>query len=78
MKVATEFLHRLAYETGGSFRIVSITKHGHIERITPVYESKYGVAYAQAKQRSQYPDTKTCSVDATMNNIPQTLGAHIC
>lgn len=68
---ATDFLEDLAVETFGSFHIVTLTTHGCVERITPVYRSDYThekVVYTV--NNTMRPNVKSCSVATTLQIDP--------
>ncbi len=69
---AAEFLQDLATETFGSFHVITVTQHGGIERITPVYRAEMpGGPVLRTTDRHIYPSgLKACSVSTTLNNPP--------
>jgi len=73
-KSATSFLQDLATDTLGSFMIVTVTNHGCIDRITPVYKASHaGVGAIRTVNKNVYSGTqKQCSIAATLDHPPMT------
>ena len=73
-EVATEFLEDLAVESYGSFHIVSLSTHGCVEKITPIYRSDHGPerVIRTVENVIRKPDVKMCSVATTLAVDPET------
>ncbi|KAK6986702.1 von Willebrand factor a domain-containing protein 3b [Biomphalaria glabrata] len=80
-ETATEFLEDLAVETFGSFHIVTLTTHGCIEQITPIYRSDHShEKIVQTVNNTLRPNIKRCSIatslqinpEETLNMVPYT------
>lgn len=71
-KEATDFLQDLATDTYGSFTIVTVTNHGSIDRVTPVYKASHaGTGVIRTTNKQVYSGTqKQCSVTSTLDDIP--------
>ncbi|KAF6032676.1 C11orf16 [Bugula neritina] len=71
-KAATNFLQDLATDTYGSFMIATVTSHGSIERITPVYKASHGAgAVIRTTSNQVYAGNhKQCSVTSTLDHPP--------
>lgn len=71
-KAATNFLQDLATDTYGSFMIATVTNHGSIERITPVYKASHaGTGVIRTTNRQIYAgNQKQCSVASTLEYPP--------
>ena len=71
-KEATNFLQDLATDTYGSFMIATVTNHGSIERITPVYKASHaGTGVIRTVNKEVYSGTqRQCSVTSTLDNPP--------
>ena len=70
-EAATEFLEELAMETYGSFHIVTVTKRGSIERISPIYQADHAQEkMIRTTNGNIYPRVKTCSISSTLNADP--------
>ena len=71
-KSATNFLQDLATDTYGSFMIVTVTNHGSIERITPVYKASHGgTGVIRTTNKQVYAgNQKQCSVTSTLEHPP--------
>lgn len=71
-KEATNFLQDLATDTYGSFMIVTVTNHGSIERITPVYKASHGGSGVIRTTNKQIyaGNQKQCSVTSTLDHPP--------
>lgn len=68
---AIEFLEDLAVETYGSLHVVTLTTHGFVERITPVYRSDYaGEKVIRTINGTLHTDPKACSVTTTLQVDP--------
>lgn len=68
---AIEFLEDLAIESYGSLHIVSLTTHGCVERITPIYRADHAnERIIRTLNGSIYPDIKQCSVSTTLQIDP--------
>ncbi|XP_074662479.1 uncharacterized protein LOC141915013 isoform X2 [Tubulanus polymorphus] len=68
---ATKFLQDLASETYGSFHVVSVTTHGCIERVSPIFRSDHSNSKIIRTSRGAiFPDTKACSVSSTLAGDP--------
>lgn len=69
-KSATNFLQDLATDTYGSFMIVTVTNHGSIERITPVYKASHsGTGVIRTVNKQIYSgNQKQCSVTSTLEH----------
>lgn len=69
---AIEFLEDLAVESYGSFHIVTLTTHGCVDRITPIYRSEHAqeriIRTVNGTLRSQVPRT---SVTTTLACDPE-------
>ncbi|XP_005093331.2 uncharacterized protein LOC101861562 [Aplysia californica] len=73
-EVATEFMEDLAVETFGSFHIVTLTTHGCVERITPVYRSDHShEKLVHTVNNTLRPNIKTCSVSTTLQVDPDKI-----
>ncbi|KAH9525310.1 hypothetical protein Btru_001029 [Bulinus truncatus] len=73
-ETATEFLEDLAVETFGSFHIVTLSTHGCIERVTPIY--RYDHAHEKivhTVNSTLRPNIKTCSVSTSLQVDPEEL-----
>lgn len=66
---ATEFLRTLAMETYGSFHLITVSHHGAIERIAPIYRAEgLGEGVVRTTSGSIFPaNQKLCSVSTTLN-----------
>ena len=75
---ATKFLQDIAMETYGSFHVVSVTKHGAIERVTPVYRADCSAErIIRTPNHSIYPSNyKACSMAATIPGAPYLADPH--
>lgn len=71
-KSATNFLQDLATDTFGSFMIVTVTNHGSIDKITPVYKASHAATgVIRTNNREIYAgNQKQCSVTSTLDNPP--------
>lgn len=71
-KSATNFLQDLATDTYGSFMIVTMTNHGSIERITPVYKASHGAnpVIRTTTKQIYAGNQKQCSVTSTLECPP--------
>ncbi|XP_071113522.1 uncharacterized protein [Haliotis cracherodii] len=71
-EAATEFLEDLSFETYGSFHIVTMTTHGCVERITPVYRADHAQErLIRTVEDHVRPNVRTCSVTTTLNADPE-------
>lgn len=69
-KTATEFLQDLATDTCGSFAIVTITNHGCVDRVMPVYKASHGIGnnvIRTVKRKIYQGNQKQCSVATTLD-----------
>ena len=78
---AVEFLEDLAVESFGSLHIASLTTHGFVERITPVYRADHASGRViRTVNDTLRPNFKTCGVSTTLQidpdevlgNVPRT------
>lgn len=71
-KSATNFLQDLATDTYGSFMIVTVTNHGTIDRITPVYKASHGGTgiIRTTEKQIYFGNQKQCSVTSTLEYPP--------
>ena len=68
---AVEFLEDLAVESFGSFHIASLTTHGCVERIIPIYRAEHaGERVIRTVNNTLRPNFKTCSVATTLQIDP--------
>ena len=69
---ATDFLQDLAAETFGSFHVITVTEHGAIERITPVYhaEATPHPSVIRSTNGTIYTNDKYVTVGATLDTVP--------
>lgn len=68
---AIEFLEDLAIESYGSFHIVSLTTHGCVERITPIYRSEHAAErIIRTINGTVRPNIQKCSVRTTLQVDP--------
>lgn len=71
---AVEFLEDLAVESFGSFHIVTVTTHGCVERITPIYRSEHAnQRVIRTVNNTLHPNLKTCSVTTTLQIDPDDI-----
>ena len=73
-EAATEFMEDLAVETFGSFHIVTLTTHGCVERITPIYRSDHsheGLVYTV--NNTLRANHKICNVATTLQTSPNKI-----
>ena len=60
---AVEFLEDLAVESFGSFHIVTLTTHGFVERITPIYRAEHSnQRVIRTVNNTLRPNFRNCSV----------------
>lgn len=71
-QVSLEFLQDLAMETYGSLHVITVTQHGSIERVTPLYRAELSAERAvRSTHGNIYPSNfKECSVSTTLRNPP--------
>lgn len=71
-KAATNFLQDLATDTFGSFSIVTVTNHGTVQRISPVYKANHSACgVIRTTNKQIYSGTqKQCSVTSTLDAPP--------
>lgn len=75
---AVEFLEDLAVESFGSFHIASLTTHGCVERITPVYRADHAhERVIRTVNNTVRPDFRTCSVATTLQIDPDEVLGNI-
>ena len=67
---AVSFLQELAMDTYGSFHIITVTQHGFIERVTPVYRADMSAErIIRTASGNIYPsNNRVCSMTATVND----------
>ena len=67
--VATTFLRDLAMETYGSFHVITVTQHGALERVTPVYRADTSAErIIRTTDGAIYPlNHQVCSLAPTLN-----------
>ena len=69
---AIEFLEDLAIESFGSFHIVTLTTHGCVERITPIYRSEHAAERViRTINGTVRPNIQRCSVSTTLAVDPE-------
>ncbi|KAL8575355.1 hypothetical protein ACOMHN_048648 [Nucella lapillus] len=69
---AVEFLEDLAMESFGSLHIVTLTKHGCVERIAPVYRAEHAhERVIRTVNNTLRPNFKTCGVSTTLQIAPE-------
>lgn len=68
---AVEFLEDLAVESFGSFHIVTLTTHGCVERMTPIYRAEHASERViRTVNNTLHPNFKACSVSTTLQIDP--------
>ena len=68
---AVDFLEDLAVESFGSFHIASLTTHGCLEKIVPIYRADHaGERVIRTVNNTLRPNFKTCSVATTLQIDP--------
>ncbi|XP_070190904.1 uncharacterized protein [Littorina saxatilis] len=71
---AVEFLEDLAVESFGSFHIVSLTTHGCVERIEPIYRQEHAnQKVIRTVNNTLRPNFKNCSVATTLQIDPDDI-----
>lgn len=71
---AVEFLEDLAVESFGSFHIASLTTHGCVERITPIYRAEHGrERVIRTVNNTLRPNFRTCSMSTTLQIDPDEI-----
>ncbi|KAK7500061.1 hypothetical protein BaRGS_00008608 [Batillaria attramentaria] len=71
---AVEFLEDLAVESFGSFHIVTLTTHGCVERMTPIYRAEHAhERVIRTVNNTLRPNFKTCSVATTLQIDPDEI-----
>ncbi|XP_076444916.1 uncharacterized protein LOC143282915 isoform X2 [Babylonia areolata] len=69
---AVEFLEDLAVESFGSLHIATLTQHGCVERVTPVYRAEHAYGRViRTVNNTLRPNFKTCSVATTLQIDPE-------
>lgn len=69
---ATEFLEDLAVDTYGSFHIVTLTTHGCVDKISPVYRADHAQErIIRTVNGTLRPNVKHCSVGTTLQIEPE-------
>ena len=69
---AIEFLEDLAIESFGSFHIVTLTQHGCVERITPIYRADHAhERIIRTVNGTLHNTTKHCGVSTTLQVDPE-------
>lgn len=68
---AIEFLEDLALESYGSFHIVTLTTHGCVERVTPIYRAEHAAErIIRTVNGTVRPNIQRCSVATTLQVDP--------
>lgn len=71
-QVSIEFLEDLAVESFGSFHIVTLTVHGCVERITPIYRADHAhERIIRTMNGTIHNSTKNCGVSTTLLVDPE-------
>lgn len=74
---AVEFLEDLAVESFGSLHIATLTTHGCVERISPIYRSEHASGRViRTVNNTLRPNFKTCSVTTTLQIDPDEILAN--
>jgi len=69
---AVEFLEDLSVESYGSFHIITITQHGCVERITPIYRADHAhERIVRTLNGTMHNHMKTCSVATRLKVDPE-------
>ncbi|GFO27244.1 von Willebrand factor a domain-containing protein 3b [Plakobranchus ocellatus] len=69
-----EFLEDLAVETFGSLHVVTLTMHGCVERVTPIYRSDHAhERVVRTVNNTLRPSMKACSVSTTLQIDPDEI-----
>lgn len=70
--VSSEFLEDLAVESYGSFHVVTLTTHGCVERITPIYRADHASEkIIRTVNGTMHNAMKTCTVGTTLKLDPE-------
>ncbi|XP_048769410.2 trichohyalin-like isoform X2 [Ostrea edulis] len=71
-QASVEFLEDLAVESFGSFHIITLTVHGCVERITPIYRSDHAhERIIRTVNGTIHNSTKNCGVSTTLMVDPE-------
>ncbi|RUS90345.1 hypothetical protein EGW08_001840 [Elysia chlorotica] len=73
-EAVVEFLEDLAVETFGSLHIVTLTLHGCVERVTPIYRSDHAhERIVRTVNNTLRPSVKACSVATSLQIDPEEI-----
>ncbi|GFR61307.1 von Willebrand factor A domain-containing protein 3B [Elysia marginata] len=73
-EATVEFLEDLAVETFGSLHVVTLTLHGCVERVTPVYRSDHAhERVVRTVNNTLRPSVKACSVSTSLQIDPEEI-----
>lgn len=69
---AIEFLEDLSVESYGSFHVITLTQHGCVERITPIYRADHAnERIIRTVNGTMHHASKTCNVATTLKVDPE-------